>query len=530
MSLNIRRYIVSIFLTIILLLPIFLYNIGWNFDDTGYWLNTFKNNDLSFKYFNNDRFAPLNTISTKLLSILSFKPITFFIYNYILALVSFSILLYITIKLNLKTWLFPIIIIFTASFSTTFYRIFHGERELLFLWILFILIIFKSMDFKLNFEFSTSLYIIIIPINFALYYKESSVVLLSIITISIFYFLWNYNNKYFILSKKSKSILINLLILSILSIGIYICLYAKYTNPIKSDSYYNKLVPYNSIIDRFKYSIKSIFLYVTTDFLFIVFLPIIFFYTNFYNFKQKYYNKNLHKLFLANILFIISFFFILFHILIGIHSNYYLLPVYPFAILSLTIYFDLIISLKYKENKILLFLILPIVLFNSINSSINEVLFLRFSSKNFMQYQPHLNNLLNEKDDSNISEYSIYFLGVNDFTYHANIQNNFLEFYNVSKSQLTFLSISDVNTKLNSNPKSKIYFIVTPNTNQKNIELKSKISSLKLKTVFETDSKHYYELPELRHIVKYFILKFNKNSIQSPNIYREVDFGIHANF
>jgi hypothetical protein len=528
MSFYTKKWVFANLLIIVLLLPIFSYNIGWNFDDTGYWLNTFKNNELSLKYFNNDRFAPFNTISTKLLSMLSFKPNIFFIYNYFLAFFSISILFYMTLKLNLKTWIFPIIIILTASFSTTFYRVFHGERELLFLWTLFIFIIFKSINFKYNFELSSLIYLIIIPVNIALYYKETSVVLLSVSIFTAFCFIWHYNNKYFALSKKVTKTLRNLFIILIANIFIYIWLYVTHTYPIKSDSYYNDLVPYTSMIERVKYSFNSIFLYLTTDFLIFGFLPIIFLYVNYYIFDRVGNFNFSTKLLFANFLFIISFLFILSHILLGIHSNYYLLPVYPFAILSFVLYFDLILSFTFFKNKIVLFLVFLITIFNSINSSINEVIFLRISSKNFMQYQLHLNDLLIDRNNSNKSENSILFLGVNDFSYLSNIQTNFFEFYNIPILNLSFISIHDLKIKDKINSKSKIYFILTPNTNEKRIDLKSKIRTLKLKKNFGTNSKNYHELPELRHIVKYFILKFSNNSIQSPNIYREVDYEIYT--
>lgn len=374
------------------------------------------------------------------------------------------------------------------------------------------------------------MYLILFPINIALYYKESSAVLLIIIAFATIYFIMRCNKKYFNLSLKSVKILKKVLFLLILSIAIYITLYTVYTNPIKPDSYYSKLVPNNSLIDRLSYSLKSIFLYMTTDFLIFVFLSIIFMYSNFRNFKQKIKINIPNKLFIANILFIITFLFILFHITIGIHSNYYLLPVYPFAILSLSLYFDLIIASYLFKDKIILFLFTPIIFLNSINSTINEVLFLRLSSKNFMKYQLYLNDLLNQKNISNNSKQTIFFLGVNDITYHTNIENNFLEFYNIYCPNLSFKSMQDLGTKPISDLKTNIYFVITPNANETKLEINDKIKTLRLKKIFETKSEYNYELPEFRHIVKYFIIKFNKNSIQSPNIYRDVDFGIFTKF
>jgi hypothetical protein len=528
MSLNKRKYLLSLCLTFIFLIPIFIFNVGWNFDDTGYWLYIFKNNNISLSYFNNDRFAPFNTISTKLISLLSFKPVVFFLYNFLLAFLSFSILLYITLKSDLKTWFFPIIIIFTAGFSTTFYRIYHGERELFFLWAVFIFISFQSINFKYQIEISNSIYFTLIPINVTLYYKETSVILLALISLFTLFVLIKNSNKYFQLSIKNKKILLNLLILYFLSIIIYIYLYTKYTTPIYSDSYYNKLVPNNSIYSRLNYSIKSLFLFSISDFLIFIFLPSISLFLNYLRIKKLIILSNINKLYLANILFFISLFFTISYVLLGIHSNYYLLPVYPFSILSLCLYIDLFYELKLIRNKIILYVLFPIIIINSINSSINEIIFLRISSKNFMNYQFRLNYILNQDSKSNISNNAILFLGVNDITYYENIQNCYLKFYDISTNNVKILSSIDFENK--GKPKFKIYFIVTPNSNENKLQINNRIKSLGLKNIFRTSTLYYFELPELRHIVKYFMIKFNKSSIQSPNIYREVDFEIYTNF
>ena len=80
----------GLFLLVVLLLsPIILFWPGWILDDSGFMLNSLKNNPFPFLNMSGgDRFFPLTWVGHGFVSFLSFSPVVFFIYNFLLALAS----------------------------------------------------------------------------------------------------------------------------------------------------------------------------------------------------------------------------------------------------------------------------------------------------------------------------------------------------------------------------------------------------------------------------------------------------------
>ena len=69
--------------------------------------------------------------------------------------------------------------------------------------------------------------------------------------------------------------------------------------------------------------------------------------------------------------------------------------------------------------------------------------------------------------------------------------------------------------------------LVLPNTNIPHEDILNNLGNLSLKNIFQTESEFYYEIPELRHLLKYILLKINPNIIKSKMMQRQVDFAIY---
>jgi len=69
--------------------------------------------------------------------------------------------------------------------------------------------------------------------------------------------------------------------------------------------------------------------------------------------------------------------------------------------------------------------------------------------------------------------------------------------------------------------------LITPNTNISQDKIMENISDLKFKKILQTQSPYYFEIPEIRHFLKFIILKQNPETLIHQMIYREVDFGIY---
>ena len=111
----------------------------WTPDDTGFQLSVIKYEPFVFlkgsyiEHNTGDRFFPLAFSGHQLVSYLSFSTEAFFIYNYLLAFLSISILLYIIIRFFPRFWYFPILIVFTPTFADSYYIIVNHEKEMFFL-------------------------------------------------------------------------------------------------------------------------------------------------------------------------------------------------------------------------------------------------------------------------------------------------------------------------------------------------------------------------------------------------------------
>ena len=69
--------------------------------------------------------------------------------------------------------------------------------------------------------------------------------------------------------------------------------------------------------------------------------------------------------------------------------------------------------------------------------------------------------------------------------------------------------------------------LITPNSTISQEEIMANLHDLHLRNILQTQSPYYFEIPEIRHFLKSFMLKKNPNSLVHQMIYREVDFAIY---
>ena len=167
----------------ILLMPILLTHLGWNLDDSCNWLYRLKNEPLSFLPATGGRYAPLNGLSQQIISYLSFSPIFFFLYNYIVGCISIIIILKIINNLSYDFRYVPILIIFLPGFSETYYSFYSGEPTLILFWCILLLCLYNI--FLRNTSASISSLLIILTVaNIALYHKEPGFIILIVFSVS----------------------------------------------------------------------------------------------------------------------------------------------------------------------------------------------------------------------------------------------------------------------------------------------------------------------------------------------------------
>ena len=69
--------------------------------------------------------------------------------------------------------------------------------------------------------------------------------------------------------------------------------------------------------------------------------------------------------------------------------------------------------------------------------------------------------------------------------------------------------------------------LITPNSTISQEEIMANLHDLHLRNIMQTQSPYYFEIPEIRHFLKFIMLKKNPNSLVHQMIYREVDFAIY---
>ena len=524
----------------ILLMPILLTHLGWNLDDSCYWLYRLKNEPFSFFQATGGRYSPLNGLSQQIISYLSFSPIFFFLYNYIVGCFSIIIILKITSNLSYDFRYVPVLIIFLPGFSETYYSFYAGEPTLILFWCILLLCLYNIFLRNTSASIS-SLLIILTAANIALYHKEPGFIILIVFSVSyLFGYLFSHNKRG---SIGEKFIYKFFVLMALLSSGIaYFIQYLFFSLNSFKTGYLTSLTPDWSLTGRLYYSFKALILYIISDPIITVILPLFFILSFFLRRKTKSRNNlsdhNQLYLFYTCLSFSVMC-YLGFFLLLGIHAQHYLLPTYPFAIISLTGYLHVFMPMIKKKLKHL-YVLVPVVLtalllVNSLFSSINVAINLKVSSHNFMRYK---DALIQKIDNINLIEnnrVNFYLPGKKDIGTDASRHIDILKFFDMDMDNIKFEYNSAnqnwVEYSSASSTKNLIQigdlFLITPNSTISQEEIMANLHDLHLRNIFQTQSAYYFEIPEIRHFLKFIMLKKNPNSLVHQMIYREVDFAIY---
>jgi len=486
------------------------------------------------------RYAPLNGISQQIISFLSFSPTYFFIYNYITGCISIIILLKIIRNIADDFWYIPILIIFLPGFSLTYFSFFAGEPTLILFWCILLLLLY-NIFLENTFKSKISFFIILFATNIALYHKEPGFIFLIVFSVSYLfgYFLCNKMGrnvgkigfyKVLVLMAFVSSSIAFLIQYIIISLGSFKTGYLIY------------LTPDWSLTGKLYYTFKALILYIISDPIISVILPVLFVLSYYLRKKitlssDSLYHNQLYLFCTCLSLSVISY--LCFFLFLGIYAPHYLLPTYPFALISLAYYLKILVPFI-KKNFSRFYTLIPlsltaILLINSLFSSINLAVNQKVSSYNFMRYKDALIKEINNLNLTKNNRINLFIPGEKDIGISAYRHKYILKFYDVDTNNISFVHNSTNKNWIMKNSASNAVelvkkgdlILITPNTNISQEKIMKNLSDLKFRKIIKTQSPNYFELPEIRHFLKYVMLKQNPESLRHQIIYREVDFGIY---
>ena len=149
-----------------------------------------------------------------------------------------------------------------------------------------------------------------------------------------------------------------------------------------------------------------------------------------------------------------------------------------------------------------------------------------------MQYKDALIQKIN-----NINLVNIYMPGKSSIwmQYSADRHKDLLSFYEVDMDNIKFEYNNTNNNWLRqseddftkTNLKKGDILLIIPNSTISQDEILSKLRGLRLSEIIHTQSPNYFEIPEIRHILKYFMMYINPNLLGTMMLYREVDYAIY---
>ena len=536
---------VFVFQTAIILYP------GWREDDVALFLirlkyNLFGNAIDGFSLDNpSERFTPFLFFGYQLISFFTLKPFFFFLYNLFLSLSTLILLQIIRIKLKLKYWPVFIFLVFVPGYADSFYQIVNPEKELIFFWCLFLFTIMTLLDNESNKHRSIILMFISFPlIIFSLFLKETTFIILLTFCSSLLIL----NSK--LLPDSIHNININIKIKYVLYSGLilslsFLLLYFIFTSSVPdNEAYHYILTPADSIVTRIMFSVKALILYAITDPLLVLLLPILFFYSVYQRValsKDIFSENRIRYSTFIDACAITALSLVAAYVVLGFHGFRYLLPAYPFGLIALATYLQIYVpSIKKHFKKLYIFVpsvFLVILLINSIFSAVNLAVFYKVSSYNFMQYKDVLIQNVNNINLNFNNLISFYIPGKNKMTmdYTASMHKNILSFYEINVDQINF-EYSTTNDNWveqseiafnESNIKKGDNLLILPNSTISQDEILSNLRGLRLREIIHTQSPNYFEIPEIRHLLKYIMLKINPTLLGTRMVSREVDYAIY---
>ena len=311
-----------------------------------------------------------------------------------------------------------------------------------------------------------------------------------------------------------------------------------------TEGYHYLLTPADSIVTRIMFSVKALILYAITDPLLVLLLPILFFYSVYQRValsKDIFSENRIRYSTFIDACAITALSLVAAYVVLGFHGFRYLLPAYPFGLIALAAYLQIYVpSIKKHFKKLYIFVpsvFLVILLINSIFSAVNLAVFYKVSSYNFMQYKDVLIQNVNNINLNFNNLISFYIPGKNKITmdYTASMHKNILSFYEINVDQINF-EYSTTNDNWveqseiafnESNIKKGDNLLILPNSTISQDEILSNLRGLRLREIIHTQSPNYFEIPEIRHLLKYIMLKINPTLLGTRMVSREVDYAIY---
>ena len=182
-------------------------------------------------------------------------------------------------------------------------------------------------------------------------------------------------------------------------------------------------------------------------------------------------------------------------------------------------------------------IILVFLLINSIFSAINLAVFYKVSSYNFMQYKDVLIQNIHKINLTNNNLVSFYIPGkiTERMLYSADRHKDILSFYEVGIDQIKFnFNNSNQNwvertieAEIGPKIKKSDLLLILPNSTISQEDILSNLQGLRLREIIHTQSPNYFEIPEIRHFLKFIMLSKNPEILGTRMVFREVDYAIY---
>jgi hypothetical protein len=107
--------------------------------------------------------------------------------------------------------------------------------------------------------------------------------------------------------------------------------------------------------------------------------------------------------------------------------------------------------------------------------------------------------------------------------YEVNIDNIKFDYNNSNHNWVRQSKVDDTKSYL----KQGDILLILPNSTISQDEILSNLQELQLSKIIHTQSPNYFEIPEIRHILKYIMLYINPNLLGTMMVFREVDYAIY---
>jgi hypothetical protein len=292
------------------------------------------------------------------------------------------------------------------------------------------------------------------------------------------------------------------------------------------------------------FSVKALILYAISDSIVVLLLPVLFCYSLY---QRIFLSKELFKEDMVKYIPFIdacaisALSLVAAHVVLGFHGNRYLLPAYPFGLIAVTAYLQINITSIKIYFKTLYFIVpsilLIILLINSVFSAINLAVFYKVSSYNFMQYKDVLIQNVKNINSNNNKLVNVYIPGKSNMRmiYSVDRHKDLFSFYEIDVAQINFeYSTTNDNWVEQSeiafnepNIKKGDILLILPNSTISQDEILSNLRGLRKREIIHTQSPNYFEIPEIRHLLKYIMLKINPTLLGTRMVSREVDYAIY---